>query len=429
MGQFTSSQLLVVLCVAFLSTTNSRADEISGLIIPRDDTGMYLRNPDGQFEITWTEKTNVALVANTRLFNKWNPNHLKYPIQQSKQVLHFPIPQGPITAIKTSKNGKSLADDLKGAANENWLSEFNLRLYFNQTPDNQQLGTQAHPRFIGLWDPTSKPRTISINGTSYELSLKKGGQESALLFNIVGTRDCKPFVCRATAIGDSKDGVLTADEIHLQPLGDQSTSDDPNKPRYLFIGDSISGNYDRGLRDTLGEQVNIHHPPTNCGPSSKGAKSIVDWLGAYDQRGRHWDVISFNHGHWDAGNNIGDYQHNLELIIKSLKKTGAKLVWVTTCPVPYGFEQAGGTDDLGKAPGRKWGVMEKHLNPWALEVISRHPEITICDQWQFVKDNEDNLYKQWWAGKNVHFRGELADALGEFLGQHIAERLDLKLAK
>ena len=73
--------------------------------------------------------------------------------------------------------------------------------------------------------------------------------------------------------------------------------------------------------------------------------------------------------------------------------------------------------------------MEKHLNPWALEVISRHPEITICDQWQFVKDNEDNLYKQWLAGKNVHFRGELADALGEFLGQHIAERLDLKLAK
>ena len=162
--------------------------------------------------------------------------------------------------------------------------------------------------------------------------------------------------------------------------------------RLLFIGDSISGNYDRGLRDTLGEKVNIHHPPTNCGPSSKGAKSIVDWLGAYDQRGRHWDVISFNHGHWDAGNNIGDYQHNLELIIKSLKKTGAKLVWVTTCPVPYGFEQAGGTDDLGKAPGRKWGVMEKHLNPWALEVISRLPEITICDQWQFVKDNEDNLY-------------------------------------
>ncbi len=82
MRQFTSSQLLVVLCVAFLSATNSQADEISGLIIPRDDTGMYLRNPDGQFEITWTEKTNVALVANTRLFNKWYPNHLKYPIQQ-----------------------------------------------------------------------------------------------------------------------------------------------------------------------------------------------------------------------------------------------------------------------------------------------------------------------------------------------------------
>jgi hypothetical protein len=69
--------------------------------------------------------------------------------------------------------------------------------------------------------------------------------------------------------------VLIAEEIHLHPIGDQAALDDPKKPRYLFIGDSISGNYDKGLREALAGKFNLHHPPTNCGPSGKGAKSII----------------------------------------------------------------------------------------------------------------------------------------------------------
>ena len=63
--------------------------------------------------------------------------------------------------------------------------------------------------------------------------------------------------------------------------------------------------------------------------------------------------------------------------------------------------------------------MQKYLNPWAAEVMARHPEISICDQWQFVKDNAGALYTDWWAGQNVHFGGETADALGKFLGEHL----------
>ena len=63
--------------------------------------------------------------------------------------------------------------------------------------------------------------------------------------------------------------------------------------------------------------------------------------------------------------------------------------------------------------------MEQYLNPWATEVIERHPEIHICDQWQFVKNNEDGLYADWWAGKNVHFNGKSADALGQFLADFV----------
>ena len=79
--------------------------------------------------------------------------------------------------------------------------------------------------------------------------------------------------------------MLIADEIHVLPIGDQAAHDDPKLPRYLFIGDSISGNYDRGLREALKGEFNLHHPPTNCGPARNGAKSIHHWLGAYEQPG------------------------------------------------------------------------------------------------------------------------------------------------
>lgn len=101
---------------------------------------------------------------------------------------------------------------------------------------------------------------------------------------------------------------------------DETADDDPKLPRLLFIGDSISGNYGKGLRDALKGKVNAHHPPTNCGPSGKGVGSVVNWLGAYEVKGRQWDVITFNFGHWDAGNSKEDYQENLEFVIAKLKK-------------------------------------------------------------------------------------------------------------
>jgi acyl-CoA thioesterase-1 len=151
-------------------------------------------------------------------------------------------------------------------------------------------------------------------------------------------------------VGRKRGDVIVAEEIHVLPIGDQAALDDPKLPRYLFIGDSISGNYNNGLRKALAGKFNLHHPPTNCGPSGKGKMSIVEWLGAHQQKGRHWDVISFNFGHWDAGNDKKTYQENLKAVIAQLKKTKAKLIWVTTCPVPKGFLPAGNLAQDGKAP-------------------------------------------------------------------------------
>ena len=411
-----SFPLLCVL-VSFLSLS-AQSVTVEGLIIPRDNDGMYLRNPDGQFEVEWSKETKVAIEVNTRLFKGLKGNTLHYQIQASKEVIRFTLPNGPVAGIVEVVNKGQLENKLKEALEEDWIGEYGLRLHFGESLP-QQMASPDDLRFIGLWDSTAKPRTLTIKGKKYECSLKKGGQTNALLFNVVGTEDCKPFVNRARVVGQRKGEVIHAGEIHLQPIGDQSASDDPKLPRYLFIGDSISGNYDKGLRGFLAGKFNLHHPPTNCGPSGKGRSSIVEWLGAYGQPGRHWDVISFNHGHWDSGNDKTSYQENLEAVIAELKKTKAKLVWVTTCPVPNGYPVAGDLDANGKAPKRTSGVMEKYLNPWALEVMKRHPEISVCDQWRFVKDDEDGLYKDFWAGKDVHFGGKPADKIGELLATHV----------
>jgi acyl-CoA thioesterase-1 len=410
---------LPILC-ALVSCLGLYAQEVTveGLIIPRDNEGMYVRNPDGQFEIEWNKETQVALEVNTRLFKGLKGNVLDYQVQASREVIRFTLPNGPVTGIVEVRNKGQLEMKLKEAREENWIGEHGLRLFFGESRP-QQMASPDDLRFIGLWDSTAKPRTLTILGKKYECSLKKGGQTNALLFNVLGAKDCKPFVNRARVVGQRKGDVIHAKEIHLQPIGDQAALDDPKLPRYLFIGDSISGNYDRGLRAFLAGKFNLHHPPTNCGPSAKGRSSILEWLGAYRQPGRHWDVISFNHGHWDSGNDKASYQANLEKIISELKKTKAKLIWVTTCPVPNGFPPAADLIKEGRSPGRTAGVMEKFLNPWALEVMKKHPDISICDQWQFVKDNEGGIYKEFWAGKDVHFGGEPAQKLGEFLGKHI----------
>jgi len=63
------------------------------------------------------------------------------------------------------------------------------------------------------------------------------------------------------------------------------------------------------------------------------------------------------------------------------------------------------------------------LVPWAAEVLEGHKDIMICDQWKFVKDHQKDIYKDWWQGRNVHFSGEAADALGKYLAKHVLKKL------
>ncbi len=121
--------------------------------------------------------------------------------------------------------------------------------------------------------------------------------------------------------------------------------DDPKLPRVLIIGDSISIGYTAQVREALQGKANVHRIPTNGGNTERGLENIDAWLG----EGK-WDVIHFNWGLHDLKRTKDGkmdasmpsaitpvpYDANLRKLVARLQKTGAKLIWASTTPVPEG---------------------------------------------------------------------------------------------
>ncbi|MDP7290453.1 MAG: SGNH/GDSL hydrolase family protein, partial [Phycisphaerae bacterium] len=126
-------------------------------------------------------------------------------------------------------------------------------------------------------------------------------------------------------------------------------TDTSGLPRVLLIGDSISIGYTLDTRGMLKGKANVHRIPVNGGDTARGLNALDEWLG----KGK-WDVIHFNWGLHDlkymdpasrklAGPPKGKqvrpvekYAENLEILVKRMKKSGAKLIFATTTPVPKG---------------------------------------------------------------------------------------------
>ncbi len=110
-------------------------------------------------------------------------------------------------------------------------------------------------------------------------------------------------------------------------------------PRVLLIGDSISIGYTLPVRQELAGKANVHRIPTNGGPTKNGTANLAKWL----DTGK-WDVIHFNFGlhdlrHMEDGKRQvepADYEKNLRSLVADLRKTGAKVIFATTTPVPEG---------------------------------------------------------------------------------------------
>ena len=100
-------------------------------------------------------------------------------------------------------------------------------------------------------------------------------------------------------------------------------------PRVLLIGDSVSRGYTQDVRKVLNGKMNVHRAPENCGPTANGIKKIDAWLGE-----SKWDLIHFNFGIHDRATPISDYATRLEDLLGRLEKSGAKVVWASTTPIP-----------------------------------------------------------------------------------------------
>lgn len=167
--------------------------------------------------------------------------------------------------------------------------------------------------------------------------------------------------------------------------------DDPKLPRVLLIGDSISGGYTLPTRKALAGQANVHKAPENCGPTANGLRKLDVWLD-----GGHWDVIHFNFGIHDRKTPIGDYRDRLEKIIARLEKTGAKLVWASTTPVPSGTKDG---------PDMPAAIVER--NRAAAEIMHKHG-IAIDDLYATLLPFQSKVMKP----NDVHPNGEGYTILG-----------------
>jgi hypothetical protein len=225
---------------------------------------------------------------------------------------------------------------------------------------------------------------------------------------------------KATLQGAQDGEQFVVQSMQVTAIEDPRAKDDPHLPRVLVIGDSISMNYHESAKAALKGIANYHRNEGNSFSSVHGAMNAELWLGDYQQKGLHWDVIQFNHGLHDLKqtydkktDTFGDYAVPLELYKQSLekeivilKKTGATLIWCSTTPVPQ--------DNKSQYARRKGA--EELFNQAALEVIQRHPEILINDLHGVV--SKSPVYDNWRKGIDVHFYQKPEQ---ELLGKAVAE--------
>jgi acyl-CoA thioesterase-1 len=276
--------------------------------------------------------------------------------------------------------------------------------------------------------------------------IQKRGLHSLAIFSVLAlTASCA--VNSPTRAADENDGGTG----NLEPEKDAAApkkptnpalrqiEDVPGLPRVLLIGDSISMGYTLPVREALKGRANVHHPPENCGDTARGIARLDKWLGD-----GQWDVIHFNFGLHDLKylDKDGKYTYpsqgavvateeqyatNLRTIVERLKKTGAKLIFATTTPVPPGT--------LGRITGS-----QRRYNKAALEVM-RAENVQVDDLGGYVKTIQDELgpfpprpkkkpYPQREGDPqlpyNVHFTKEGYDQLAKLVVTSIEKNLPPK---
>lgn len=281
---------------------------------------------------------------------------------------------------------------------------------------------------VGLFtaDPDSDKNrggTVELNGRQVAVRLR-GPQAQVHIRRRAETNDIAHGLWETQILGAQTEDRFVAEKMDIMPLLDPREVDDPTLPRVLVVGDSISMNYHQAAKQQLKDIANYYRVEGNAGSVDRGVLCMELWLGDYKEKGLHWDLIQFNHGLHDLkqvydektdsyGEHnipIEDYKKYLEQEIQILKRTGAKLMWCTTTPVPN-KGPVWGTPPMGRQKDE-----DLVMNKAAMEVISKHPEIMVNDLNSFIRGSE--AFDNWWKGNEVHFWGKPEQ---ELVGKAVAD--------
>jgi lysophospholipase L1-like esterase len=190
--------------------------------------------------------------------------------------------------------------------------------------------------------------------------------------------------------------------------------DNPELPRVLLIGDSISIGYTARVRKLLADKANVHRPKTNCRWSAFGDENVEEWVG--DGK---WDVIHFNFGLWDwygwkqeTKATPESYAANLNSIVNKLKKSKAKLIFGMTTPPCIGKERSANIVVSE--------TQAKQFNDEARKVMKAQG-VQVNDLYAAIGDARPQYQL---AEIDVHYN----DAGKDLLAAHVAEKISNALA-
>lgn len=408
---------------------------VDGLVQDRKKYSFTLRGPDRNYDVKLTNRTTIHARLIRPEFN-WKKRAVSVTIPMSaldgipknNHVVTYQLPQR--LAIKTKFKNKIQQAEVTRT------EPFELKnITLSGESFERSLGKNSENELRGELTVTDEPGVFSIDFG--EVQKKARIDMSAVRLEGFSIREMVPFATEVFVEGvrDGDSSEIEATNIDFIAIGDPLTREARKRPRVLVIGDTISINYFRALKNELVGIANVHHPNTNC----RGSENHVElhrWLGGYDFPDRKWDLIAFNFGHADSETDRDVYHANLELVIRRLLKTKAKLIWVQSTPIPYGFndpillpdsvipldkreefefEEAGSSSLL---PGRM-----RDLNSIAKKVLLKYPEIVICDLWNVVKQNPNGIYDDWWFGRSAKFKFQQSKPLAAELAKEVRKHL------
>ncbi len=281
------------------------------------------------------------------------------------------------------------------------------------------------------WDAKKRILTTKIwpagkNAFEVEFEGKRVKGSGAITHNSKGTvKDLIPRLSELQIEGKMVGKDFLAVKIVNTVNDDPRKNDDPKLPTALVVGDSISMNYHNDAKKALAGKFNYHRIPANSGDTNRGIATLAMWVGDYKDPKYAWQVIVLNHGLHDLLQHtnmetkeileqhkveVDLYKKNLEKEIRFLLKTGAKIVWCTTTPVP-------GTK-------YSWGPYSRRkdedlvYNAAAAEVLKKYPQVQICDLNAVVRNS--SIFDKWRTGTNVHFKPGTEQAT---LGKAVADAI------